>query len=107
MAASTGAPKLPVYGLASAVALFSPSMPSIATSHYSDCEAAASGGSGVSCHSPVHGASATSRPDATFSTENEFCFLQFSQSQEPKLILRDAASGLCAFRVISICIPHL
>src|SRR6202521_2041347 len=37
----------------------------------------------VSCHSPVHGASVTSRPDATFSTKNEFSFLQFSQSQEP------------------------
>src|ERR1700681_3608405 len=102
MAASTGAPKLPVaHGLVSAVALFSPSMPSIATSHYADCEAAVSGGSGVSCHSPVHGASVTSRPDATFSTENEFSFLQFSQSQEPNTALDLAGFSIRALRVSS------
>src|SRR5882762_9270853 len=88
MAASTGAPKLPVaYGLVPAVALFSPSMLNIATSHYADCEAAASGGSGVSCHSPVHGASVTSRPDATFSTKNELAFCNSANGKSQTRLL--------------------
>src|SRR5229473_1833931 len=59
MAPSTGAPLPVAYGVVAAVAFVSPSMPSIATSHHADCQCAASGDSGVSCHSLVQGANVT------------------------------------------------
>jgi hypothetical protein len=65
-----------------------------------DCEAAVSG-LGGSCQSPVHGASVTSRPDATFSTKNEFRFLQFSQRREPNTVLDLAGCNVRALCISS------